>query len=151
KPQTVELKAISTIVRDYKLPRLTSGQLVRIVELHRRAGDRDAMLKAGTALARLKKHAEPNQAMQTLREAVQDAVRHGRAAEAIALLEQVPRESNLQPQAARTLGEYLIWWVADAQRAAAALEPFEDRDPAIKQLRGQALVLAGQGKKGREL
>jgi hypothetical protein len=151
KPRSIEIADVSRAVKDHDLAKASSLQLARMIELHRRAEDRDAMLKACTVLAKMKNHPDGGEAIEALREAMHDAVMHDRAAEAVSILEQVPRDSKLQPKAAELLGEYLVWWVVDPKRAAAALEPYEGRSDTIKRLRGQALVLSGETKKGRAL
>lgn len=141
---------IAPIVRGYDLSGAPPDQLIRMIELQQQAGDRQAMLAAAMPLARLVKQPTIAKALAALQLAVDDALSAGMTDQAIALLEQVPENSNLQPRAAVILGESLLWWGGDAQKAANVLQPYK-KNAAVQRTLGQALILSGHKQEGLSL
>lgn len=151
KPRTFEPRDISQLVAGYDVSRMTSPALVRAVQLHHRAEHYEPMLHAAMALAKLEKHSNPRQVMQTLERITQDAMLQGRIDPAIAVMAAVPPQSNLQPQAAQRLGEYLLWWRGDPAATVAALEPYQAAHESVRRIYAQALVLGGDADRGRKI
>lgn len=139
-----EPAAVSKLVAGYGLGAMSSPHLVRAVQLHREAGDADAMLKACAALAKLKQHAQPERVMAVLKEATQEPMRTGRAGAVLDLLRSAPADSNLQPAAAELAAEYLLWWQGIPEGALDVLRPFAEKHDRARAVYAQALVLAGQ-------
>lgn len=149
KPRTFEPPEISEMVAGYDVSRMEAAMLVRAVQLHHRAEHYDPMLHAAEALAKREKHPNPRLAMQTLSDVTRDALLKGRGDRAVAVMAAVPAKSNLQPQAAELLGEYLLWWRADPAGAVRALEPYQAEHESARRAYGHALVLRGDVDKGR--
>lgn len=151
KPRSFEPPEISELVAGYDVSRMGSAALVRAVTLHHRAGHYDSMFHAAEALAKIEKHGNPRMAMQTLEAITRDAFLKGRGDRVIQVLSAVTDKSNLQPQAAALLGEYLLWWQAEPAAAARVLERFQAAHESIRRAYGRALVLQGEVDKGRAI
>lgn len=150
-PRAIALPDTSAIVAGYDVTKLSSRMLVRAVQLHQRAGHREPMLHAAEALAKMRRHADAEQVLTTLREATRDAMLNGRGDRAIEVLQQVPADASIQPKAAEMLAEYLLWWRGDPAAAARVLAGVQASSDSAKLAYGQALVLSGQVEQGRKI
>jgi hypothetical protein len=148
-PPTDEPPVHSKMVTEYDLSTAPATYLPWVIFLHDHANAMAPMLHAADALVRLPNQPEPGRAIEALNTASQKALESGNVRAAIAVWNAAPANSNIKPQAVRREAPLLLWHAGDFAQALKILEPFAtSKDPALRRLYAQALVLEQKAKEG---
>lgn len=142
----------SKIVETYKLDALPVAQLPWAVLLHERANRIEAALVAGTKLATTPSGYDATLAISSLVDTSREALSAGKIEPLVRMWDSIPRDSAMQPTAARLYSSLLVWRVADFEKACAILaaQP-KGKDHAVDRLYGQALVLNQKLAEGKKI
>jgi hypothetical protein len=149
-PPADDVKVQSMIVGKYDVEKMPPDWLPRATWLHERAGQPVWMLAVAMRLAAMPKHANPNQAFAALSDASKAAIVKNGPESAVKLWDALAPASDLQPNAARTFANLLLWQTADFAKAVAILKPYAGADGPLRRQYADALILnqnADEGKK----
>ncbi|HSV14330.1 MAG TPA: PKD domain-containing protein [Tepidisphaeraceae bacterium] len=151
-PPSEDPPAQSKVIADYDLTKMPPNDLMRATLLHLRAQKLDAALSTGDELAKSQTVPQPAAAYDALLELDRALLQAGQPNEVAKLWDRVPVDSQLQPRAARRAAQIAMWWAGDLEKAVKLLEPLTRRhDHATERLYGEALILAGNGERGRQV
>ena len=149
-PPTDEWSVHSKIAAGYDVAKLSEECLPWATILHTRADNTDAAIAAATVMARLPRHTSPAAATKALQELEDALIRKKAAGRLTDAFASVPRDSDLNPWAARERAEILAYGVGDFAQAVKAMESLNSKDDAARRTYGQVLILVGRADEGRK-
>jgi PKD repeat protein len=134
----------AALVAQYNVEKISPAALPWAVALHVRTRQGDALEKTALRLAAASRQVDPAVGLWALQEAAGELVAQNKPGAAARIWEAVDAQSPLQPRAAQHHARLLLWQLADFPKAVKVLETQlknQDKDPALKRLLAQALVL----------
>ncbi len=152
RPPTDEPQAHAAIIAKYETATMPIDWLPWAVILHSRSGQLAPMLSTATRLAVEPKHGDASVAYETLNQITREVNAGAKDSDIAALWEKVPRNSDMQPRATKSLTNVLLWETGDFAKAVDALAPYNNKSDSTLQRRyAQAILLTGKADEARKI